>query len=514
MPREYCHHVRNSNLTLYSERMYKTRFQKWGVKKYRVSDYVHEIDANFKMSRTPRIKLGSRWRETLVDRPKHPPGSEPGHFVDQPASSTIRRSSPGHLSALWSLEPIAPSSDDAQSPYTAVSSVDHTPDRSRRTSTSLSSGKASIRTPDSFESGEEQYSPSSALLGFNSAHADHGGNQNRLGNRNELEACPPRPRRPPFPLRSPSQYRKDVFGGDQTVADQIAEQGMGLLFPSTFRIPTPTATFQNLMRAPLPGSIFPLDEFKAKLHHMRISHQDRDLVSPSPETWAHLCFCINVLCGQQDLETAKYFMLEAALMYQRLVGQWDDQILSILNFILANLFLHRQARLAAEILTQAQIAASLYLDEEHPIQVSIKFMIFMALQTTQTCGITIAKLRQVVDKMQILCGGENHRYCVTSTYHLAWRIAMEPDMRPESLGILRQNQIRSEAVFGPGHMQTVALLTTQARVLGHLRRHAEAEQTMFEALRRIEEWDIKEDHPYLVEAKKRYMVFLRRRDCM
>lgn len=272
--------------------------------------------------------------------------------------------------------------------------------------------------------------------------------------------------------------------------------------------------FQSLMRAPLPGSIFPLDEFREKLHRMRISYKDTDLVSHSPETWGQLCLYINVLCGQQDFVSAKYAMLEAALMYQRLVGEGDDQILSILNFVLAILFLHGQADLAAEILSQAQIAASLHLNEEHPIQVSIKFMIFMALKKTQTCGITIPKLRQVVEEMKILCGGEIHRYCVTSTYHLAWRLAMEPGTRLEALEILRQTQIRSEAVFDSVHMQTVALLTTQARVLGHLGRHAEAQETMFEALQRIGQWDIKEDHPYLVEARERYKVFLERRNRM
>jgi hypothetical protein len=490
--------------------MYKTRFQLWGVKKYRVANIAAYINDKVEEGHAQRKERDSEWKETLAHRTKDSTGLEPGHAVNQHKSSIIRRSSRGTPSTARTLRPIdiPPSWEDVQSPDTAMSSVDHTPDRSQNTSRSPSSGKASIRTPDSFESWEEHDSPPSASL---ETIFTLRGNQNWLGTRNELEACPPRPRRSPIPLRNMSQYRtQDVFSGDYTVADQIAEQGIGLLFPSSFRIPTPTTIFQSLMQAPLPSSIFPLNEFTDKLHRMRISYQDTDLVSHSPEAWGQLCLHINVFCGQQDFISARYAMLEAALVYQRLVREGDDQILSMLSFVLAMLFLHGQADLAAEILSQAQIAASLHLHEEHPIQVSIKFMIFMALKTTKTCGITIPKLRQVVEDMNILCGGKNHRYCVTSTYHLAWRLAMEPDMRLESLEILRQTQVRSEAVFGPGHMQTVALLTTQARVLGHLGRHVEAEKTMLEALRRIEEWDIKEDHPYLVEAKERYVIFERR----
>lgn len=85
---------------------------------------------------------------------------------------------------------------------------------------------------------------------------------------------------------------------------------------------------------------------------------------------------------------------------------------------------------------------------------------------------------------------------------------MDSDQRLEALSILRQTQVRAEQVFDSSHLQTVALITTQARVLGHLGDHFGAERTMSEALQRIKTWDIEEDYPYYVEAKRRHRVFL------
>jgi hypothetical protein len=471
--------------------MYKTRFQTWGVKKYRVASITDRIIQQVERNHAQTTEPGFEEKRTLARRVKRSPGLQPAHLViPQGFSASGNQDSP--LSGSSSLD-------------TAMSSVNHTP-RTQKTSRSSSSEKASVLTPGSFGGSEEQFLSADS-------NATLKGRRSSLGNRSELEACPPRPQRSPVPLRSIPQYStQDVSSSDQILANQLVDQAMGLFSPSFFRIPTPDTTLQTLMRAPLPGSIFPLDEFRQKLYKMRSAYRNTDLVSSQPEIWVNLCFLINVLCGQQDISAAKHAMLEAALVYQRLVGEQNDQILSILNFVLANLFLHGQAALAAEIISQAQLAASMHFDEENPIQVSIRFMVFMALKRTKTCSITIPKLRQVVEDMKILCGDESHRFCVTSTYHLAWRLAMEPGMRSEALEILCQTQIRSEAAFGPVHMQTVALLTTQARVLGHLGRHSEAEGTMFEALQRIEKWDIEEDHPYYLEARQRYKIFWERRN--
>lgn len=400
---------------------------------------------------------------------------------------------------------IAALSNDSSSLNTPMSSVDHTPDRSQGTSRPSSSEKASVLTPGSFGGGEGSHLTPLPPSEFDLALAR---NQYLLGNRNEVELYAPRPRRASqMPRSIPQFWLQDVRSNDHTLPGQIVDQVMGFSSPSTFSIPTPNETFQNLMEAPLGDSIFQLDEFRQKLDDMRRTDQDPDLVSPQPETWVNICLFINVLCGQEEISAARYAMLQAAMIYERLVRESNDQILSILNLVLANLFLHGKAALATELLSQAQLAASLCLDDEDPILVSIAFMISIAMKKAKTCGIRILKLRHVVEEMKVLWG-ENHRYCVTTNYHLAWRLAMEPDLRSEALEILRKTQVRSEVAFDPLHMQTVALLAVQARVLGHAGHHFEAEKTMSEALQRIERWHIKEDHPYYLEAKRRHKIFL------
>jgi hypothetical protein len=78
------------------------------------------------------------------------------------------------------------------------------------------------------------------------------------------------------------------------------------------------------------------------------------------------------------------------------------------------------------------------------------------------------------------------------------------------LDILRQTLARAQQTFDLLHLQTVAIITTQARVLGHLGRPFEAVETMAEAIHRMERWDIAEDYPYYVEAKKRHAILLRK----
>lgn len=299
----------------------------------------------------------------------------------------------------------------------------------------------------------------------------------------------------------------DVHLDDQMLAGEIIDQTMGLSSPSTFGIPTPTEAFQEVMSRPIEDSVFPLDEFRQQLDNMRSAELDSVLTSPSPETWTTLSLHINVLCGQGKTSEAKQCMLVAGMIFERLVQEKNDQILSILNIALANLFLHKKATLAAELLSQAQVAASFHLEPEDPLIVSMAFMISMAMRKVKTCGINICKLRQVAKQMKTIWGA-NHRYCIIADYHLAWRLAMESDLRAEALEILHETQIRSEKVFDPLHMQTVALVSTKARVLCHLGRYQEAQKTSCEALQRVQRWHIMSDHPYYLEAQRRHEIFL------
>ncbi len=384
----------------------------------------------------------------------------------------------------------------------ARSSVNYTLNLSQGPSHPSISGKASILTPESLGSNEEKYSPSSAPSEFDSRLQD------LLGIGSDVELYTLHPRRAYQITRSLSQECIHVVHfDDQMLAGQIIDRRMGLASPSTFGIPTPTETFQKLMGRPIEGSIFPLDEFKQRLDNMSRVELDFDLTSPQPHTWTTLSLQINVLCGLEKTSEARQYMLLAALIFEGLVQEKNDELLSILNNALANLFLHKRAMLAVELLSQAQVVASIHLEPEDPLIISIKFMISMAMKEVKTCGIEIRTLRHVAEQMKTTWGA-THRYCIVADYHLAWRLAMESDLRAETLEILRWTRIRSEKVFDPLHMQTIALISTEARVLCHLGRYLEAQETSFEALQRVEQWNITPDHPYYLEAIRRHKIFL------
>ena len=261
------------------------------------------------------------------------------------------------------------------------------------------------------------------------------------------------------------------------------------------------------MRAPLEGSMYRPDTLRRKLSDKQNPDPSPDLQSPQPETWVSLCFYINILLDSGNISEARQATLRAAMIYRRLVQERNDQLLSILNLVLTILFLSGKQALAVGLLSHAQMTASRYLDKDDPVMVSISFMIAMARKETRICKVKIMKLRQVVEQMRA-SWGDNHPYCITANYHLAWGLAMEPGSRREALDLLRHNQLRSEQVFHHFHLQTVAFITTQARVLGHLGRYAEAEEAMSQALQRIKRWNIAEDYPYYVEAKRRHWMFL------
>ncbi|ERF76733.1 hypothetical protein EPUS_02272 [Endocarpon pusillum Z07020] len=507
--REVCDIMRESHGFVATHRMYKTKFKAWGVTKYRVNSWVKRYDRQVKQSHarsgepyhaTNTTGFYAADGETGLPAVHH--GYHNGMIVDQDTNCfpilPYRNRKFGHLDL--------PCSWNRSSSLSSAMSVNHTPNRSQGPSQLSNSEKASILTPESFGSSEANCLPSLAPFEIDSSVAR---TYDLLGIGSDVEACTPYPRRASQVPRSvPQGCMHDVHLDDQMLAGEIIDQTMGLSSPSTFSIPTPTEAFQELMGRPIEDSVFPLDEFKEQLDTMRSAELDSDLNSPRPETWTTLSLQINVLCGQEKTAEAKYYMLWAGMIFERLVQEKNDQILSILNTALANLFLHKNATLAVELLSQAQVAASFHLEPEDPLIVSMAFMISMAMRKVKTCGINICKLRQVAKQMKTIWGA-NHRYCIIADYHLAWRLAMEPNLRAEALKILHETQIRSEKVFDPLHMQTVALVSSKARVLCHLGHYLEAQKTSFEALQRVQRWDIMSDHPYYLEAIRRHEIFLK-----
>lgn len=493
--------------------MYKTKFQAWGVKKYGVDRTTKYFDDRIRIHRARDGESHTVGRRTQVDAahlPHSVQAAEPANHIGPAAAErpNLSLGSPCMLLQSSYLD-VTSSSNESSHQSTDTSSDIHTPVRSRDTSRPSSSDRASLLTPGSSWSGDGHYLPSLAPAGSDISSAR---TQEWLGGRSDFEKRASRPRRASqIPRSVPQCPMEGIQSEDPTLADQTVDHVIGFSSPSISHTQTPSKTFRSLMALPLNSSTYQSDAFRQELGDMRSPNQDLDFVSPQPETWITLCFYINFLLVQEQTSAARHAMRRAAMIYQRLVRERNDQLLSILNLVLANLFLYRKQDLAAELLSQAQTAALVHLHKDDPIIDSISFMISMALKRTRSSGIRISKLRQVAEVMR-LAWGEDHPYCITADYQLAWRLAMESDLRREALEILRQTQFRAERVLGCLHMQTVALITTQARVHGHLGHHFEAERTMSEALQRIKAWNIADDYPYYVEAKRRYKVFLEELD--
>ena len=127
---------------------------------------------------------------------------------------------------------------------------------------------------------------------------------------------------------------------------------------------------------------------------------------------------------------------------------------------------------------------------------TISFMVQQALGTVRQCGFTPARLRVVYDdfkESQTL----KHPYTLLAGYHLAWRLAMDGgDCLKEARQLLSELQGAAEDTFSKAHMQTIAILTTKARVLHGLKYRNEAEELMAEAITRIEMGGYHAKHPY------------------
>ena len=104
--------------------------------------------------------------------------------------------------------------------------------------------------------------------------------------------------------------------------------------------------------------------------------------------------------------------------------------------------------------------------------------------------------------------GLKHPYTLLAGYHLAWRLALDGENGLEQAQqLLSDLQSACEQTFGKAHMQTIAILTTKARVLHDLKHRGQAEELMSEAIRRIE-LVYPAKHPYALEAKRRHSIFL------
>src|SRR5271170_6737484 len=229
---------------------------------------------------------------------------------------------------------------------------------------------------------------------------------------------------------------------------------------------------------------------------------------PQPETFVSFCSLACILYSQGQEQSANSVASEAFEIYQMLIKQEHKHALACLNLVLAVLIMHGQSLFAVDILKNAQQAALFHLHPEDPVIVTINFMVQQASSTVKQCGITPARLREVHDDFRNN-RTLNHPYTLLAGYNLAWRLAIDghDDGLEHAHHLLSELQRPAEDTFGTVHMQTIAILTTKARVLHDLKHRKAAEKLMSEAILRIESV-YHGKHPYALEAKRRHSILL------
>jgi hypothetical protein len=213
------------------------------------------------------------------------------------------------------------------------------------------------------------------------------------------------------------------------------------------------------------------------------------------------------LHGQGQQERASTVAAEAFKIYETFVNQEHEQALTCLNLVLTVSFMYGQNLFAVDFLKRVHQVALRHLDKESSIITTINFMVQQASMTVMQCGISPARLQAVYDDFR-KSWTVKHPYTLLAGYHLAWRLAMDgADGLEQARHLLSELQGPAEEKLGTAHMQTIAILTTRARILHDLKHWHEAEKFMSEAIKRIENI-YPAEHPYALEAKRRHSILL------
>lgn len=283
-----------------------------------------------------------------------------------------------------------------------------------------------------------------------------------------------------------------------------------------FRLSTPGSSgsndllsmnFHQAMAQPLETFDVPDIQTNYPLRNQGLDSERPETPSARPERFIALCFLYCILLGRNRRDSAKSALAQAFETFQTLIVEEHREVLACLNLVLAVLFVHGQNDLAVMLLDQGRRVALKHLDENSPIVISISFMISQASSTARNWSNNITMLRSVY------LASKDHRgpsdpISVTTGYHVAWCLAMDPSTRMEALELLTALQPVSEKALGELHMQTIAIMNTQARVLFHLCRFLEAEEMMAQAMARIQLSGFHDCHPFHLEAKRRHTIFL------
>ena len=505
--------------------MYKLRFNTWGVTKYnRRKPRVARTDKSSKGKSSNGDDLSQGKSEKSRDEPVRPPNldydpgrgvdveqSPPGDFRSRPMQPTETKPMDHATEQFSSLlcignhfSTVSPTpSVTAMSLSPSINKVGPsdaslllTPNSYRITPNSgIRTPNSQPRTPDSHNRGVDIFRSNHLRSDLDSASAVL--NPSLPPPTNEWQSIPrsfPAPGLPSI-TDDPSSIRQTLL------------QGLGQSSP--FNRISPSYANDGLRHEKIPQ--FTLTTHKSQsmespAYMARISN-DRP---PSPDFFTDLCFRANLYASQDNTSAANVILGRAAAVYQRLVLQENDEILSILNLVFAIIYLLGNKQLAEDIIWRARSAASDVLDSEDPILHSIAFTHACAKEESTSSENEVWRLRQIRNQMSRQWS-EDHKHTIVADYNLAWSLSYDKSRRREALELVVATYARAERAFGSGHIQTIAFLLVRARMQAYLRQYFDAAESSALALNRIKNWDIKEDYPYYQAAQERDQWFQERR---
>ena len=253
--------------------------------------------------------------------------------------------------------------------------------------------------------------------------------------------------------------------------------------------------------------------FQALVQTMLGRDQDADDQSTYSFAKAFLRQCCEVCLylGQDPNRVdAENLLAHTGHVFDLLLQSPDEwtQSLTVLNNLLTLFYTYGQVALSARICEYAYRAADRRFGSTHSITFMIQFM--MSIQERPPGAGTpyydIESLKHAHDLL-VTMAGEESQLALTARYNLAWALT-EVEQYEEALEILMHLQAPCERTFGASQIQTIACISTLARVYLYTKREISAECLMRETIATRIEDNFLDSHPYFWEARNRHSLFL------
>jgi hypothetical protein len=218
------------------------------------------------------------------------------------------------------------------------------------------------------------------------------------------------------------------------------------------------------------------------------------------------CLTACIVRGEGFHEAATGLMHDAVQLFQGMISRRDPYCLTALNLLTTVLESVGQRLLAEAILRRILEATYGHLQNEGPINTTIRFMLEIVGGRAKESEYDANRMFEVYDELCELWSADSPS-ALTGLYHVAWILALGAETRGEAWSILDPLKAKCEVTLGPGHFQTITTMTTSARVLYHLGEHWQAARMINEAIERLDLM-YEDFHPVRLEARSRQATLL------